>query len=225
MSPSNVTSNTASKSNWRRPGARTGRTLIMHYMSFRDVCHITASDHVTLLLTFSPYLCLFMWHRSLKRGISDNVKASYVVPRPIYHSYLFRGFHRTFSTVVACRKGAFTPMDTWSHPIWDLHVFYLLRPILFPNWSLLFRTMHFEHPSVLSRFCFYTCTVNGRLYCVFIKIKQQYYRGMFEIQSPETWQVHERLFSILEHMQVPNWTGPGALFWIYDSRRVFVQGI
>ena len=32
-------------------------------------------------------------------------------------------------------------------------MFYLLRPILFPSLSLLFRTMLFEYPSVLSRFC------------------------------------------------------------------------
>ena len=39
-------------------------------------------------------------------------------------------------------------------PIWDLHFLFLLIPILFPNCSLFFQTMHFEHPSVLSRFCF-----------------------------------------------------------------------
>ena len=36
--------------------------------------------------------------------------------------------------------------------LWDLHM-YLLRPILFPNLSLFLRTMLFEYPSVLSRFC------------------------------------------------------------------------
>ena len=34
-----------------------------------------------------------------------------------------------------------------------LHMFYLLRPILFPNLTLFFRTMLFEYPSVLSHFC------------------------------------------------------------------------
>ena len=34
-----------------------------------------------------------------------------------------------------------------------LHLFYLLRPILFPNLSLFLRTMLFEQPSELSRFC------------------------------------------------------------------------
>ena len=38
--------------------------------------------------------------------------------------------------------------------LWDLHMFYLLRPILFPNLSLFLRTMLFEYPSVLSRFSF-----------------------------------------------------------------------
>ena len=46
--------------------------------------------------------------------------------------------------------------DTWSHPFWDLHMFYLLRPIIFPNLSLFFRTMLFEHPSILSQFCLLT---------------------------------------------------------------------
>ena len=44
------------------------------------------------------------------------------------------------------------PQDTCSCPIWDLHMFYLLRPIFSPNLSLFFRTMLFERPSVLSRF-------------------------------------------------------------------------
>ena len=43
--------------------------------------------------------------------------------------------------------------------LWDLHMFYLLGPILFPNLSSLFRTMLFEYPSVLSRFCL---TADGR---------------------------------------------------------------
>ena len=38
-------------------------------------------------------------------------------------------------------------------PLRDLHMFYLLIPILLPNLSLFFRTMIFENPSVLSRFC------------------------------------------------------------------------
>ena len=41
------------------------------------------------------------------------------------------GFHRASATGVACRQGTLTPPDTWSRPLWDLHMFYLLRPILF----------------------------------------------------------------------------------------------
>ena len=67
---------------------------------------------------------------------------------------IMRGFHRTFATGVASRQGTLTPPDTWYRSIWDLHIFYLLRSILFVNLSLFFRTMLFEHPSVLSRFCF-----------------------------------------------------------------------
>ena len=46
---------------------------------------------------------------------------------------LTRGFHRLFATGVACWQGTLTLPDTWSRPNWDLHIFYLLRPILFPN--------------------------------------------------------------------------------------------
>ena len=38
--------------------------------------------------------------------------------------------------------------------LWDYHKFYLLRPFLSLNLSLFFRTLLFEYPSVLSRFCF-----------------------------------------------------------------------
>ena len=52
--------------------------------------------------------------------------------------------------------------------LWDLHMFNLLRPILFPNLSLFLRTMLFEYPSVLSRFCFdtFTSVVNSELLMV-----------------------------------------------------------
>ena len=66
----------------------------------------------------------------------------------------FERFHITFAMDMECRQGMLTPPVTWPRPIRDLHMFYLLRPILFPNLSLFFRTMHFEHPSVLYRFCF-----------------------------------------------------------------------
>ena len=36
------------------------------------------------------------------------------------------------------------------------------------------------------------------------------YWVMIEIQSPETWQVLERMVSTLEQMQVPNGTGPDS---------------
>ena len=48
------------------------------------------------------------------------------------------GFHGASRSAmgVACRQGTLTPPDTWSRPILDLHMFYLLRKILFPNLSL-----------------------------------------------------------------------------------------
>ena len=42
-----------------------------------------------------------------------------------------RGFNRIYATGVACQQGTLTPPDTWSRPLWDLHMFYLLRPTLF----------------------------------------------------------------------------------------------
>ena len=67
-------------------------------------------------------------------------------------TWLNIGFHESFAMDVACQQGTLTPPDTWSRPIWDLHMFYLLRPILFP--TLYFsRTIHFKHPSVPSQFC------------------------------------------------------------------------
>ena len=49
--------------------------------------------------------------------------------------WLMRGFHRRFATGVACWQGKHTSPATWSRPIWDLHMFYLLRPIYFSNLS------------------------------------------------------------------------------------------
>ena len=63
------------------------------------------------------------------------------------------GFHGASAAGVACRQGTLTHPGSWSCPFWDFHVFYLLRSTLFLNFSLFFRTMHFVHPSVLSRFC------------------------------------------------------------------------
>ena len=40
---------------------------------------------------------------------------------------IMRGFHRIFAMGVACQHGTLTPSETWSHPIWDLHMFNLLR--------------------------------------------------------------------------------------------------
>ena len=79
------------------------------------------------------------------------------IPNSTFYRIL-TGFHRTFATGVAYRQGTLTILDTWSRPFGDLHMFYLWKQILFPNWSLFFRTiaMLFEYPSVLSRLCILT---------------------------------------------------------------------
>ena len=89
------------------------------------------------------------------------------VPNSTFYRIL-TGLHRIFATGVAYRQGTLTHLDTWSRPNWDLHMFYLLRQIQFPNLQF-FRTMLFEYPSVLSRFCFFNCNVNrttwSNVYC------------------------------------------------------------
>ena len=48
------------------------------------------------------------------------------------HFYnLERKMELQFAMGVACRQGTLTPPDTLSHPIWDLHMFYFFKPILF----------------------------------------------------------------------------------------------
>ena len=115
-------------------------------LSFENVCHSFLMLHRRQM----PWACKYLLHLW---------KCMYVIqlflPNSTFFKWLMRGFHRTFATGVACWQGTLTPADTWSRPIWDLHMFYLLRPVLFSNLSVFFRTMHFEYPSVLSRFCSY----------------------------------------------------------------------
>ena len=67
---------------------------------------------------------------------------------------IFRGFHRTFATDGHADRGRLLLRTPGPIPFGTCIVFYLLRPILFPNLSLFFQTMHFVHPSVLSRFLY-----------------------------------------------------------------------
>ena len=75
------------------------------------------------------------------------------VPNSTFNRNL-SGFHRTFATGVACRQGTLTPPDTWSRPFGTCICFTCWDQFLFRNFSLFYRTMLFEYPSVLSRFCF-----------------------------------------------------------------------
>ena len=68
-------------------------------------------------------------------------------------SYYRTRFFTEFATGLACRQGTLTPRDTWFRPIYNLHMFCLLRPILFPSLSLFFRTIHLNHLFVICRFC------------------------------------------------------------------------
>ena len=66
--------------------------------------------------------------------------------RPFTKIIYMRCFHRTFAMGVACRQGTLTPPDIWFRPIWDLHMFYLLRPfspklvVIFPDYPTGIRT-------------------------------------------------------------------------------------
>ena len=79
---------------------------------------------------------------------NDNIQWQPITDQTLYQAWIyyrsrpstdFWGLNRTFATGVPCRQGMLTPPDTWSRPIGDLHMFYLLRLILFPNLSLFFR--------------------------------------------------------------------------------------
>ena len=54
---------------------------------------------------------------------------------------MYRILRFIYATGVACQKRTLTPPETLSRPIWDLHMFFFLRPIFFPNLSLFFRTV------------------------------------------------------------------------------------
>ena len=47
-----------------------------------------------------------------KHGFVD----SYILLANLTFYRIFKGFHRTFETGVACRQGTLTPPDTWSRP-------------------------------------------------------------------------------------------------------------
>ena len=63
-----------------------------------------------------------------------NVNLLHVLPNSTFY-LLMRGVHIRLATGVACWERTLTPPDTLSCPIFDLHMFYVLRLILFPNLS------------------------------------------------------------------------------------------
>ena len=97
---------------------------------------------------------------SLSQMLNDILWPDQIQWQPSTDQTLYRtrpelsGFHRTFATGVACRQGTLTPPDTWSRPFgtcicstcWDQSFSELVVIFL--------RTVLFEYPSVLSRFCF-----------------------------------------------------------------------
>ena len=66
---------------------------------------------------------------------------------------IYTGLHGSSATVWHAYRERLLPQTPSPVPFRDVHMFYLLRPILFTNLSLFCRTMHFEHPSVFSQIC------------------------------------------------------------------------
>ena len=86
-------------------------------------------------------------HRSVFIQIRDLFTELDLIPT-------YERFHRTLATGIACWQGTLTLPDICCPPILDLHMFFLLRPILFPIISYFFRNIHFEQLSDLSWLCF-----------------------------------------------------------------------
>ena len=92
---------------------------------------------------------------------------------------IMRGFHRTSATGVACRHGSLTPPDTLSRPIWNLHMFNLLRKILFLILVIIFSDyMHIEHSLVLPLFAFdyLHCELDDLLFHILKRIRLNCFR-------------------------------------------------
>ena len=69
---------------------------------------------------------------------------------------ILRGFHlRIFATGVACRQGTLTPTEPGPVPLGLAYVL-LVETNPFSELVMIFRTLLFEHPSVLSRFVLVT---------------------------------------------------------------------
>ena len=65
------------------------------------------------------------WHLLLIRYFTELWPC--YCPGPYYRFWRYylipKGFHRTFATGAVCQHRTLTAPDTWSCPIWDLHLF------------------------------------------------------------------------------------------------------
>ena len=83
------------------------------------------------------------WHPSLIRYYTNFWQLLIWTLLPNLTFYLnMQGVHRIFATGAACQQRTLTTLDTWSCPLWDLHVF-LCRDQSFLNLSC-FRTFEFR---------------------------------------------------------------------------------
>ena len=119
----------------------------------------TSASYLDLLLSLGrdgqPYTSIydkrddFNFHRSDFILIRDLLTELDLLPT-------YERFHRTFATDEACWQGTLTPPDTWSRPIWDLHMFCLLRPIL--SGTIFFSALFTSNiPRYFLDFAYYRC--------------------------------------------------------------------
>ena len=87
------------------------------------------------------------------------------------------GFHRASATGVACQQGTLTPPDTWSRPFGTC-IYSTCWDQSFSELVVIYRTMLFEYPSVLSRFCINTLMT----YCQLITQTQNYRDQMYSTE-------------------------------------------
>ena len=131
----------------------------------------------------APFLALKVCKRRIRVYRSPNAKDqiscqacipldnSGFFPWPFYQiwlinwvwPYYWKGFHRASAIGLAWQHRSLTSLDTWSRPIWDLNMLYLLRPIISPSLLRFFHTLHFELQRVLSRFYFHMKTFRTQI--------------------------------------------------------------
>ena len=88
---------------------------------------------------------------TIDNGSTNRPVFYYTKPRPHYWTRPFTELWR--GSIEQLRWVWHATPDTWSRPIGDFHMFYLLRQIIYRTCRYYFRFMLFDDASILSRFC------------------------------------------------------------------------